>query len=53
MRYQKTALRGSRPEGLGHPRPTLHTLESYTARVKGGGRSTLWRLARILRQSKS
>jgi len=52
MRHQKTTLRGSRPDGLGYPRPSLHTLESYTARVKGGGRATLWRLARMFRQAK-
>lgn len=50
MRYQKTMLRGSRPESLGHSRPSLHTYASYLARAKGGGRFTLRRLARMFRQ---
>lgn len=53
MRYQRNALRGSRPTGWAHPHPTRLNYESYLARLKGGGRATLKRLARMYRQEKS
>lgn len=47
MRYQRRAHRGSRPEGLGHPKPTLYTAESYRAKyVRPGPSASLYRLMR-------
>jgi hypothetical protein len=50
MRFQRRAHRGSRPEGLGHPKPTLYTAESYRARfVRPGPNASLNRLMRWVR----
>lgn len=49
MRYQRRAHSGSRPEGLGHPRPTLHTAASYHAKYIEGGGATMNRLRRYIR----
>lgn len=34
-------------------KPSRHTPLSYQARLKGGGRGTLWRLARMCRQDRA
>lgn len=49
-RWQRTSHAGSRPFRWHSPRASLHTVESYTARLKGGSRATIWRLARLVRQ---
>lgn len=54
MRYQRHAKTGSRPEGLGNPRPTQHTAESYRAKYvrpsQSASVSRLFRLARMVRR---
>jgi hypothetical protein len=49
-RYQRSAVKGSRPEGLGNPRATRHTALSYEAKYKGD--MTLNRLLRLRRLEK-
>ena len=52
MRYQRRAHKGSRPEGLGHPRETQHTAVSYQAKYKGlrANSNFIRRYARMLRR---
>lgn len=50
MRYQRNDWRGSRPDGLGHPRATEHTAESYRAKfVRPGPNASINRLFRYTR----
>jgi hypothetical protein len=52
MRHQRNAHRGSRPEGLGHPKATTHTAESYRAKyVRPGPNASLNRLLRWVRMA--
>lgn len=37
MRFQRNEKRGSRPDGLGHPKPTRHTAMSYRAKYMSPG----------------
>lgn len=50
MRYRRNEHRGSRPEGLGHPRATRHTAESYRQRCRSVRLGYLWRLRRMERR---
>jgi hypothetical protein len=55
MRFQRNTHRGSRPEGVDHPRATQQTAESFHARfIQGGsaGRNLnrLFRLRRLERR---
>jgi hypothetical protein len=52
MRHQRNAAkhRPSRPEGLGHPKPTLHTAETYRAKCKTQRLTFLFRLKRMERR---
>jgi hypothetical protein len=53
MRYQRTTRKGSRPEGLEHPRATKHTAESYRARyVEPGPNASFARLRRLRRMQR-
>jgi hypothetical protein len=53
MRYQRRACAGSRPSGLGHPRRTTHTAESYRVKyVKPGPNASTNRLLRLVRMER-
>lgn len=54
MRYQRNSLKGSRPELLGHPRASTHTLLSYHTKYKDRQTpSFLRRCARLARREKA
>lgn len=53
MRYHRRRHAKSRPDGLDHPHPSLHTAASYQARLKANGAARLTgllRLARLVRR---
>lgn len=50
MRWQRNAIKGSRPEGMGHPNATRHTAESYRATCKHARITYLLRLRRMERR---
>lgn len=54
MRFQRNAHRGSRPEGLGHPKATKHTAESYRVRyVRPGPTANFNRFLRWARMERN
>ena len=49
MRWQRNALKKSRPKGLGPPRASTHTYASYQAKYLKGGNASLSRCLRAAR----